>query len=97
MLKGVAVQDTKPERLSKSVSMVYQNPEDMFIKDSIEADIAYAMQVREVENWKEKTADLLERFRLTELKNKMVDYYLVVRCVEQVSQSEWHLIQKSYC
>lgn len=42
----------------------------MFIKDSIEADIAYAMQVREVENWKEKTADLLERFRLTELKNQ---------------------------
>ncbi len=70
MLKGVAVQDTKPERLSKYVSMVYQNPEDMFIKDSIEADIAYAMQVREVENWKEKTADLLERFRLTELKNQ---------------------------
>ena len=70
MLKCVAVQDTKPERLSKYVSMVYQNPEDMFIKDSIEADIAYAMQVREVENWKEKTADLLERFRLTELKNQ---------------------------
>lgn len=70
MLKGVSVQDTKPERLSKYVSMVYQNPEDMFIKDSIEADIAYAMQVREVENWKEKTADLLERFRLTELKNQ---------------------------
>ena len=38
MLKCVAVQDTKPERLSKYVSMVYQNPEDMFIKDSIEAD-----------------------------------------------------------
>ena len=70
MLKGVSVQDTKPERLSKYVSMVYQNPEDMFIKDSIEADIAYAMQVREIENWKEKTADLLERFRLIELKNQ---------------------------
>ncbi len=69
-LKGLPVHNTKPEQLSKHVSMVYQNPEDMFIKDSIEADIAYAMQVRNVADWQEKTADLLERFRLTNLKDR---------------------------
>ncbi len=69
-LKGLPVHETKPEQLSKHVSMVYQNPEDMFIKDSIEADIAYAMQVRDVENWQEKTKGLLERFRLTNLKDR---------------------------
>ena len=69
-LKGVPVHETKPEKLSKYVSMVYQNPEDMFIKDSIEADIAYAMQVRDVEDWQQKAADLLERFRLTTLKER---------------------------
>lgn len=69
-IKGLAVHDTKPEQLSKHVSMVYQNPEDMFIKDSIEADIAYAMQVRGVEDWQEKTDTLLERFRLTNLKDR---------------------------
>ena len=69
-LKGLPVHNTKPEQLSKHVSMVYQNPEDMFIKDSIEADIAYAMQVRNVADWQEKTADLLERFRLTNLKER---------------------------
>ena len=68
-LKGVPVHETKPEKLSKYISMVYQNPEDMFIKDSIEADIAFAMQVRNVENWKEKTDALLKRFHLTELKD----------------------------
>ena len=62
-LKGLPVHKTKPEQLSKHVSMVYQNPEDMFIKDSIEADIAYAMQVRNVADWQEKTATLLDRFR----------------------------------
>lgn len=70
MLKGMSVGDTKPEKLSDYVSMVYQNPEDMFIKDSIEADIAYAMQVRNVEDWQQKTSDFLERFRLTELKDR---------------------------
>ena len=69
-LRDIAVRYTKPEKLSKYVSMVYQNPEEMFIKDSIEADIAFAMQVRGVEDWQEKTKELLERFRLTELKER---------------------------
>ena len=69
-LKEMSAHETKPEQLSKHVSMVYQNPEDMFIKDSIEADIAYAMQVRNVENWQEKTTALLERFRLMDLKDR---------------------------
>ena len=44
LLKGRSVKDMKPEQLSREVSLVYQNPEDMFIKDSIEADIAFAMK-----------------------------------------------------
>lgn len=69
-LKDISVGDTKPERLSRYVSMVYQNPEDMFIMDSIEADIAYAMKVRDVEDWQERTSGLLERFRLTDIKDR---------------------------
>lgn len=69
-LKGLPVHETKAERLSKYISMVYQNPEDMFIKDSIEADIAYAMQVRDVKDWQEKTEALLKRFRLTDIKEQ---------------------------
>lgn len=66
-LDGKLLRDTRPEALSRRISLVYQNPEEMFIKDSIEADIAYAMQVRGVDHWQEKTRALLERFRLTEL------------------------------
>lgn len=66
-LNGSTMKNLKPEQLSRQISLVYQNPEEMFIKDSIEGDIAYAMQVRQVENWVEKTKYLLERFRLTEL------------------------------
>ncbi|MFQ9510046.1 MAG: ABC transporter ATP-binding protein [Lachnospiraceae bacterium] len=66
-LNGKGLKDVKPEQLSRQISLVYQNPEDMFIKDSIEGDIAYAMQVRNTENWQIKTRELLKRFRLTEL------------------------------
>ena len=57
----------KPEQLSRQISLIYQNPEEMFIKDSIRKDIAYAMQVRQVENWEQRTEELLRRFHLQEL------------------------------
>lgn len=64
---GERIKKKKTEALSRKVSLVYQNPEEMFIKDSIEGDIAYAMQVRGIEGWQERTEELLSRFRLTEL------------------------------
>lgn len=70
LLKGKGIRDTKPEALSKMISLVYQNPEEMFIKDSIERDIAFAMEARNTENWQERTKALLEQFRLTELKDR---------------------------
>ncbi|MGL6201313.1 MAG: ABC transporter ATP-binding protein [Lachnospiraceae bacterium] len=66
-LNGTVLKEVKPEQLSQQISLVYQNPEEMFINDSIYGDIAYAMQVRGVENWQEKTQTLLSRFRLSEL------------------------------
>lgn len=70
LLKGRSVKDMKPEQLSREVSLVYQNPEDMFIKDSIEADIAFAMKERNQSDWEERAHSLLKRFRLLELKNR---------------------------
>ncbi len=70
LLKGKGIRDTKPEALSRTISLVYQNPEEMFIKDSIERDIAFAMEARNTENWQERTKALLKQFRLTELKDR---------------------------
>ena len=70
LIKDISTRNAKPENLSKYVSLVYQNPEDMFIKDSIENDISFAMKDRGIDNWEERTSQLLERFRLTELKDR---------------------------
>ena len=70
LIKDISTRNAKPENLSKYVSLVYQNPEDMFIKDSIENDISFAMKDRGIDNWEERTRQLLERFRLTELKDR---------------------------
>jgi energy-coupling factor transport system ATP-binding protein len=69
-LHGKSVRNLKPEELSRHISLVYQNPEEMFIKDSIQADIAYAMQARGISDWEHQTAGLLEQFRLSELKGR---------------------------
>ena len=50
--------------------LVYQNPEQMFIKDSIRADIAFAMEARGMEHYKERTQELLSRFRLSPLQDR---------------------------
>lgn len=70
ILNGKSIRDVKPEALSRQIAMVYQNPEDMFIKDSISGDIAYAMEVRNIPDSKARTDELLARFRLTQLRDR---------------------------
>ena len=62
--------DLPKEELGRTISMVYQNPEEMFIKDSIRKDIEYAMMVRKVEDYQKRTDELLEMFRLTDLQDR---------------------------
>ena len=69
-INGRILRDVRPEDLSREISLVYQNPEDMFIRDSIRGDISYAMQVRGVDGWEKKTEELLARFRLTALQDR---------------------------
>lgn len=67
---GQDARDISPEFLSNGVSLVYQNPEEMFIMDSISEDISYAMKERSVDDYETKTELLLERFRLEDLKDR---------------------------
>ena len=69
-LNGESIHRKKTEDLSRQISLVYQNPEQMFIKDSIRADIAFAMEARGVEHYKERTQELLARFRLSPLQER---------------------------
>ena len=70
LLNGKSLHDGGPEGLGRQVSMVYQNPEDMFIQDSLQADIAYAMEARGLPDARSRTDALLERFRLTALRDR---------------------------
>ena len=70
LLSGRPAADLPKEELGRTISMVYQNPEEMFIKDSIRKDIEYAMKVRKVAEYEKRTDELLDMFRLTELQDR---------------------------
>ena len=67
---GQSTEKTTPEALFQKVSLVYQNPEEMFIKDSIEQDIAYSMKVRKIPAYEERTEELMRLFNLNELRER---------------------------
>lgn len=66
-LVGRDITRLKPEQISDIISYVYQNPENMFIDDSIKRDIAFSMKARNVKGYKERTDALLEQFNLVDL------------------------------
>ncbi len=69
-VNGHLTRGMTPEQLAEHASLVYQNPEEMFISDSIRGDIAYAMRARSVPEYEERVAELLDVFRLEELSQR---------------------------
>lgn len=70
IIKDKPISKLDSEEITKLVSLVYQNPEEMFIKDSIIRDIEFAMKSRNVKDYDKRTEELLEVFNLENIKNK---------------------------
>lgn len=58
------------EQLSDVVSLVYQNPEQMFVQDNIFDDIAFSMKLRSQVDYEQRAEDLLKMFRLEALRDR---------------------------
>lgn len=59
-----------PEKLGKYVSYVYQNPDEMFIEDSVKREIELFLKARKVPNYEETVEVILHDFALSELKER---------------------------
>lgn len=66
-VKDITVNGLPPERLSGIVSYVFQNPEDMFIDDSVRGEIAYYLKARKLADMDARVEEMLQAFRLQEL------------------------------
>ncbi|AIQ40224.1 MULTISPECIES: ABC transporter ATP-binding protein [unclassified Paenibacillus] len=66
-VKGIEVNGVPPERLSGTVAYVFQNPEDMFIEDSVRKEISYYLKARKLADTDRRVEEMLQAFRLSEL------------------------------
>lgn len=69
-IQGKDMTGWTPEKIANEISLVYQNPEQMFISDSIQGDILHAMKARKIPSYEERGQKLMEQFDLMELKNR---------------------------
>lgn len=64
------IKKQSPEQLAEYVSYIHQNPEHMFIDDSVEKDVGYFLKMRNMPHVDQHVAKLLERFDLVSLKSR---------------------------
>ncbi len=69
-LEGSFNNQYSPETLSDHVAFVFQNPEEMFIDDSVRKEIEYYLKARKVENMDVLVDQLLEDFDLVHLQDQ---------------------------
>ncbi|WP_019534789.1 ABC transporter ATP-binding protein [Paenibacillus ginsengihumi] len=67
---GADTRKTTPEALADEVAFLFQNPEEMFIADSIRKDIEFFLTARKREGIEAFVDDVLRRFKLTELQHR---------------------------
>lgn len=62
--------ETSPEMLADDVVYVHQQPEEMFIEDSIEADVGYYLRQRDADDIEEIVDDVLAYLDLDHLRKR---------------------------
>lgn len=67
---GLDTRSASVEELSKHVAFVFQNPEDMFIEDSVRKEVAYCLKRRGYPDAGATVETMLRSFRLEELQDR---------------------------
>lgn len=70
LVHGRDIVKDSPERLADEIALVYQDPQEMFIEDSIRGDVAYYLKERRIEGWEQIVEQSLVDFNLVELQER---------------------------
>lgn len=69
-VNGHSLKVMSPESMSGHVTYIYQNPEEMFIEDSVQKEVGYYVHAHHIPDATERVQKVLESFRLTSLKDR---------------------------
>lgn len=64
------IAQAQPEKLAQDVGFIFQNPEEMFIEDSVRKEISFYLKSRKVDNYESYVDELLETFELVDIQNQ---------------------------
>lgn len=70
VMRGRDIVKDSPEQLADETALVYQDPQEMFIEDSIRGDVAYYLRQRKMQDWETIVNQALEDFNLLELQER---------------------------
>lgn len=69
-VKDMNTHKHSPEKMADIVTYIYQNPEEMFIEDSVRKDVEFFLKSRKVAEYKALVDTILNQFELSELQDK---------------------------
>lgn len=69
-VRSQSVASCTPEKMADHVAYIYQNPEQMFIDDSVKKDVAFFPKARKIEGYETKVDEILKQFDLVDLQDK---------------------------
>lgn len=70
IVNGEYLSEKSPEEVSDIVSYIHQNPEEMFIDDSIEKDVAYFLKSRKIKGYEDIVEKILHQLNLHRIREK---------------------------
>lgn len=70
IVSGTDTRATTPEELADKVSLVYQQPQQMFIEDSIRKDLSYFLKARKMSGLEEIVEGAIRDFNLEEIQDR---------------------------
>ncbi|PGT76735.1 MULTISPECIES: ABC transporter ATP-binding protein [Bacillaceae] len=69
-VKGLNTRKLSPEKIADIVTYIYQNPEEMFIEDSVRKDVEFYLKARKVPGYDKVVDKVIEQFELKHLQEK---------------------------
>lgn len=70
IVQGKNTRKYSPEKLANEVTYIYQNPEEMFIEDSVRKDVEFFLKARNIPNYEQKVDEVLTQFELQDLQTR---------------------------
>jgi energy-coupling factor transport system ATP-binding protein len=70
LINRLSTRNVRPEKIADIVTYIYQNPEEMFIEDSIRKDVEFFLKSRKIDGYETMVDTILKQFDLVDLQER---------------------------